>query len=83
MKMTMKEIAKMAGVSVTTVSLIINGKDQSIGAETRDRVLKLIEETGYVPNGIAPKHDYQADPYLGIDDPGYYQPLFRVHGAGH
>lgn len=82
MKITMKEIAKMAGVSVTTVSLIINGKDQSIGAETRERVLKLIEETGYVPNGIARSMITKQTRTLGLMIPDITNPYFASMARG-
>ena len=39
----------MAGVSISTVSKIINHKDASISKETRERVLKLVKEFNYVP----------------------------------
>ncbi|WP_349305780.1 LacI family DNA-binding transcriptional regulator [Bacillus sp. FJAT-49711] len=44
-----KEIAKMAGVSVSTVSNVINGR-KNVGKETRERVLQICEEMGYQPN---------------------------------
>ena len=47
--MTIKQIAQLAGVSVTTVSKIANGKDSNISAETRNRVLTLIKEYNYSP----------------------------------
>ena len=47
--MTIKEIAKLAGVSVSTVSKIMNNKDESISAETRDHVLKIAKEYHYTP----------------------------------
>ena len=48
-KMTIKEFALLAGVSVSTVSKIMNGKDASISARTREHVLKLAKEYNYVP----------------------------------
>lgn len=51
--MTIKDIAKLAGVSIATVSKVINGKDQNISEQTRHRVLDIVEKEGYVPNGIA------------------------------
>jgi len=47
--MTIRDIAKAAGVSAATVSRIINHKDDNISEETRMRVLQIIEEHEYVP----------------------------------
>jgi len=49
---TIRDIAKRAGVSVTTVSYVLNDKG-SIGEETRQRVLKAAEELNYHPNAFA------------------------------
>ena len=42
--MTIKEIAHIAGVSISTVSKIVNNKDENINAETRNRVLKIVKD---------------------------------------
>lgn len=47
--MTIKEIAKLAYVSTSTVSKIINKKDEHISEETRERVLRIIKEYNYTP----------------------------------
>ncbi|MDE6202630.1 MAG: LacI family DNA-binding transcriptional regulator, partial [Lachnospiraceae bacterium] len=47
--MTIKEIAALAGVSVSTVSKIMNGKDGNINPATRSRVLKIAKEHHYEP----------------------------------
>lgn len=47
--MTIKEIAKRAGVSVSTVSKVMNHKDSSISQETRERVLQIAKEFSYTP----------------------------------
>ncbi|SDK02657.1 LacI family DNA-binding transcriptional regulator [Sediminibacillus albus] len=49
MKLTIKDIAKMADVSPGTVSKIINNTG-SIGYKTKEKVMKIIEETGYQPS---------------------------------
>ncbi|MDO4169966.1 MAG: PfkB family carbohydrate kinase [Lachnospiraceae bacterium] len=49
--MTIKEIAKLAGVSISTVSKIVNNKDQNINPETRSRVLQIVKEYNYTPYG--------------------------------
>ncbi|MFR8170116.1 MAG: PfkB family carbohydrate kinase [Marvinbryantia sp.] len=58
--MTIKEIAALAGVSTSTVSKIMNGKDQNIHPDTRSRVLKVVKEHHYEPystvkNNVMPK----------------------------
>lgn len=45
--MTIKEFAELAGVSASTVSRIMNGKDAGISAETRAHVLRLAKEYHY------------------------------------
>ena len=52
--MTLKDIAERAGVSVSTVSRILNDKDtKAASSEVRERVWQIINETGYVPNANA------------------------------
>lgn len=46
--MTIIDIARASGVSVSTVSRILNGRPD-VSLETRQRVLKIIEENGYAP----------------------------------
>lgn len=48
--MTIREVAKRAGVSLQTVSNVINGRTTQMAEETRERVLHWIEELGYQPN---------------------------------
>lgn len=50
---TIKEIAKRVGVSIGTVSRIINNQSFGYSQETRRRVQEIIAETGYVPNRVA------------------------------
>lgn len=50
--MTIKEIAALAGVSISTVSKIVNNKDQNINPETRNKVLKIVKEYNYTPYGM-------------------------------
>ena len=53
MAATLKEVAQRAGVSTTLVSYIVNGRPVSIPKETRDTVLRAIEELQYVPSAVA------------------------------
>ena len=49
---TIKDIARLANVSPSTVSIILNGKtkQRKISEETEKKVLKIIAETGYKQN---------------------------------
>jgi len=49
---TMVEVARRAGVSVSTVSHVIN-ETRFVRASTREAVLSAIKKTGYVPNSVA------------------------------
>lgn len=49
---TIKDVARLAGVSISTVSRVINNS-KPVSPEVRRRVMKVIEETGYKPNDIA------------------------------
>lgn len=49
MKITIVEVAKKANVSVATVSRVMNG-NYPVNAETKRRVLEVIEELKYIPN---------------------------------
>ena len=49
---TIKEVAKICGVSVATISNIMNDKG-GVSAETKKRVMKVIKEMNYTPNHVA------------------------------
>ncbi|MBP5602442.1 MAG: LacI family DNA-binding transcriptional regulator [Treponema sp.] len=49
---TLKELAVECGVSIATISNILNGKS-NVSEKTKQRVLKVIEQTGYKPNYMA------------------------------
>jgi LacI family transcriptional regulator len=50
--LTLEDIAKRAGVSRSTVSRVINGQ-QYVRQDVRERVLRVIQETGFHPNVAA------------------------------
>lgn len=50
MSVTLKDIARIANVSIGTVSRVMNGKTDEISDATVKRVQKIIKEEGYVPN---------------------------------
>ena len=52
MSVTIRDVAKLAGVSASTVSRVIN-KSAPISEETTGRIYRAMEELKYVPNDIA------------------------------
>ncbi len=50
--MTIYDISKKSGVSIATVSRVINGK-KGVSDATRRRVLSVMNEKGYTPNAFA------------------------------
>src|SRR5450432_19432 len=51
-ELTITDVAKASGVSVSTVSRILNGK-QDVAKATREHVLQVIDELGYAPHAQA------------------------------
>ncbi len=52
MTITLKEVAKLAGVSLATASRVINDYP-GVRPQTRERVKQVIKESGYQPNQTA------------------------------
>ena len=50
--MNIYDISKKAGVSIATVSRVINGSE-NVSEKTREKVLAIMKETGYTPNVFA------------------------------
>lgn len=53
MRATISDIAKEAGVSLATVSRVLNNKTDGVGADTRRRIKDIIERLEYEPCGLA------------------------------
>jgi len=80
--LTIKEIAKIAGVSTATVSKVINGKDQNISENTRNRILKIVDEEGYIPNSIARSLKVNETKTLGLIVPDVVNQFFSELARG-
>jgi len=52
MALTIYDISKQAGVSIATVSRVLNGSE-NVKASTREKVMKIINENDYSPNAFA------------------------------
>ncbi|GIM28527.1 catabolite control protein A [Clostridium polyendosporum] len=75
MKITINEIAEMAGVSKATVSRVLN-QSKPVSDEIRDKVIKVIEETGFNPNSIARSLVIKKTYLIGIVIPEIANPYF-------
>jgi len=65
MAVTMKDIAKRAGVHESTVSMVLNNYSM-ISQATKDRVMKLVREMGYQPNISAQRLSRQRAFTIGV-----------------
>jgi LacI family transcriptional regulator, galactose operon repressor len=72
---TLKDVAKAAGVSVATVSYVLNGTG-SVGAKTRNRVLTTVHKLGYRPNRAAQSMRTGQTKSLGLVLPDLTNPFF-------
>lgn len=73
--LTLEEIGKLAGVSRSTVSRVINDQE-NVRPEVRDRVLRVIQETGYRPHAAARSLAAQRTSVIGLVVPRSAQSFF-------
>lgn len=73
-KITIYDIARQAGVSKTTVSRVLNHKPD-VDPITRDRILRLMEELGYVPSIAATGLAGGRGRLIGVLVPAFTWPL--------
>ncbi|WP_035854980.1 LacI family DNA-binding transcriptional regulator [Cryptosporangium arvum] len=75
-RITQRDIARLARVSQATVSLVLNNRTDAgvrIAPETRERVLEVIRETGYVADPIARRLVDRRNRIIGVFT---YEPVF-------
>jgi LacI family transcriptional regulator len=77
----MKRIAGELGVSITTISKVLNNR-QDIGAATRARVLARVAELGYQPNAVARSLTLRRTHTLGVIIPDLMHSFFVEVVAG-
>lgn len=80
---TIKDVARLAGVSSASVSNVINNKS-FVGDDIRKRVLKAIEDLHYKPNKIAQQLHYERkirEPFItviGLSMPHFYTEGMKI-----
>lgn len=77
-KITIKEVAKLSGVSITTVSLILNGNTEKFSPKTVQKVLAAKEELGYQPDYFARQMITKETKTIGVLVPDITNPFFST-----
>lgn len=85
MNLTIADIAKLANVSISTVSIVLNNKT-GVSEQTRARVLKIIEKYNFNPNRIAQSLASKETKSLGliikeIDNPHFAKVMKGVYDS--
>lgn len=65
-RVTINDIAELAGTSKTTVSFFLNGKTGRMAPATQERIREAIERTGYVPNPLARGMNAKSSRLVGV-----------------
>ena len=89
--MNIKDIARLAGVGVSTVSRVINDHPD-VKDETREKILKIIKESNYIPSNSARILKKNNTNNIGVLVKGVFNPFFaeminiignRINEAGY
>lgn len=73
---TLKDVAKRAGVSIATVSRVMSNSD-AVADKSRQRVLEAIEELGYYSNELARGLRQEKINAVAVILPDISNPFFR------
>jgi LacI family transcriptional regulator len=78
---TIYDVAKQAGVSITTVSRMLNDPDK-VNSETRERVMAAVDALGFVPKAEARARALRRTGRIGVISPFFTAPSFvqRLRG---
>lgn len=77
---SIREVAQLAGVSASTVSRVMNGTAK-VDPAKKERVLRVIEETGFVPNEVARTLFRKSAKTIGLIVPSIRNPYFTELAA--
>ena len=80
---TLKDIASRAGVSMMTVSRVMNGNQGKVSEKTAARIRALAEEMGYIPNSSARSLAAKSSRIIAVilRDSPFYNPLEDPHAS--
>jgi LacI family repressor for deo operon, udp, cdd, tsx, nupC, and nupG len=80
-QVSIKDVARLAGVSIATVSRCLNNPER-VRPDTRERVQKAIDETGYAPNTLAQNFRRGRTQVITVVLPSVGDPFFTGVMAG-
>ena len=73
---TIGDVAKAAGTSVSTVSRVLSGSTYPVSAAKRERVLHAANTLGYEPNLLGRMLKTNTNPSIGIIIPSFQNPFY-------
>ena len=79
---SLKDVANLAGVSVQTVSKVLNGKRPRVAAATEARIHEAARELGYYPNRIAQSLLGQSTMTIGLVAGSLADPALAMFAVG-
>src|SRR5919199_192737 len=80
-RLTIRDVADLAGVSIATVSRVLNGRSD-VSPETRDAVSRVIRENGYTANRSARGLSAGRTGFVGVLVPLVFPAYFAAILAG-
>ena len=82
MRVTMDEIARIAGVSKATVSRVVNQKAEGVSDATRKRIQELLDRMGYQASPVFSAGTNAKTKTIGLIVPDITNPFFQI-GRAH
>ena len=73
---TLQDVAKKAGVSLSTASRVLSGADYPVSKDVKERVMRTAKELKYTPNILARMLKSNSYPAIGVIVPTLQNPFF-------
>lgn len=77
-KVTIADVANLAGVSISSVSNVLNGRSKRMRPSTEERILEAIHTLGYMPNLNARQLKTGHSKIIGLIVPSVANPFFGI-----
>ena len=78
---TIYDVAQVSGLSIATISRALNTPEK-VSPATRERVMRVIEEVGFVPKADARARALQSTGRIGVVTPFFTAPSFVARLRG-